>query len=213
MEIPLLIIAAYLIGFVTAIPLGATQIEIAKRALKGQLPQALMIAAGSAASDVMYGFIALFGIAPFLRNSGVMLAFWLVSWALLLALGAYTLLHYGRHVSIRRPKTVPGNTRLALLLGFSLAATNSPIMLWWLLYAEIIKNLVILSVFTAKTSVIFVLSGGAGIASYLVLLSFILLRVGKFISEKAESAINISLGIVLILLSFYPLEKILQLLR
>jgi len=208
-----LIAAAWVIGFITAIPLGATQIEIAKRALRGYMPQAFMIAAGSAASDIMYGLIAMFGIAPFLRDTRVMTAFWLISWALLLALGVYTLLHHSRHIKINQSEKSLGSTRLALLLGFSLAATNSPIMLWWLLYAEIIKKLGILSAFTARTSVIFVVSGGLGIASYLVLLSFILKRVGKFISKKTEAAINISLGAVLLLLSVYPLVKILQVLR
>jgi threonine/homoserine/homoserine lactone efflux protein len=213
MEITLLIVTAWVIGFITAIPLGATQIEIAKRALRGHMRQAWMIAAGSAASDIMYGLIAMFGIAPFLRNNRVMTAFWVVSWALLLALGVYTLLHQSKHINLRQPEKIRGSKRLALLLGFSLAVTNSPIMLWWLLYAEFIKKLGILQAFTAKTSVIFVVSGGAGIASYLVLLSFILRRVGKFMSKKTEAAINLSLGVLLLLLSFYPLVKLVQLFR
>ncbi len=208
-----MIATAWLIGFITAIPLGATQIEIAKRALRGYMRQAMMIAFGSAASDIMYGLIAMFGIAPFLRDNRVMTAFWLISWVLLIALGVFTLLHHSRHINLKQSEKVLGSTRLALLLGFSLAVTNSPIMLWWLLYAEFIKKLGILSVFTAKTSVVFVVSGGLGIASYLILLSFILRRVGKFISKKAEAAINISLGIVLLLLSCYPLVKVLQLFR
>jgi len=54
-------------GFLTAIPIGATQIEIAKRSLNNQIPAALMVVLGSVFSDVMYGIIALFGVALFYR--------------------------------------------------------------------------------------------------------------------------------------------------
>jgi LysE type translocator. len=53
-------------GFVAAVPVGATQLEIARRSLNGYFSSALMIMVGSVISDVMYGIIALFGIAPFL---------------------------------------------------------------------------------------------------------------------------------------------------
>ena len=62
------LIAIYIMGFFTAIPIGATQIEIAKRALAGHVKAALMVVLGSTISDVMYGFIAFFGIAPFLKE-------------------------------------------------------------------------------------------------------------------------------------------------
>jgi len=54
---------------------GATQIEIAKRSFAGYIKAALMIVLGSAISDVMYGFIAFFGIAPFLKEKVVSLLF------------------------------------------------------------------------------------------------------------------------------------------
>jgi threonine/homoserine/homoserine lactone efflux protein len=60
-------ILVYFMGFSTAIAIGATQIEIAKCSLHNQLPAALMVVLGSVSSGVMYGFIALFGVAPFLR--------------------------------------------------------------------------------------------------------------------------------------------------
>ncbi len=59
------LITIYIMGYFTAIPIGATQIEIAKRSFSGLVKPALMIVLGSALSDTMYGFIAFFGIAPF----------------------------------------------------------------------------------------------------------------------------------------------------
>ncbi len=207
MEILLLIPVSCLMGFFTAIPLGATQIEIAKRSLRGYLLPAVLVAIGSALSDIMYGFIAMFGIAPFLKDQKVMAVFWFLSAAVLIVLAFFTL---RQHTKLKNPgqeESALGNNRLALFVGFSLASTNPPIIMWWLICAELIRHMGIVSVFHADTIVIFVLSFGLGIASYLTLLSFVLKRVGKFISKKTESAINISLGLTLILLSLYFLEK------
>ena len=66
-------------GFCAAVPVGATQIEIAKRSLNSHLRAAYMVALGSVSSDVMYGFIALFGVAPFLKEKIVVAVFGLVA--------------------------------------------------------------------------------------------------------------------------------------
>ena len=58
------------LGFVTAIPIGGSQIEAAKRAIHGHLRAAWMVVLGSVSSDIMYGAIALFGVAPFLDVPG-----------------------------------------------------------------------------------------------------------------------------------------------
>ncbi len=209
----LLVPAAYCIGFVTAIPIGPTQIEITKRSLRGYIAPAVMIAVGSAASDIMYGLIAMFGIAPFLQDRRFMLFFWLLSSAMLVGLGIFTLFPHARAKASSKPSDAAlSNGRLSLLLGFTLAVTNAPIMVWWLIYAHLVKAMGIVSAFHAGTSVLFVLSGGLGIASYLTLLSFMMKRVGHAISKRTEAVINISLGVLLLLLSSYSIYKFAQLL-
>lgn len=207
----LLIPAAFAIGFVTAIPVGATQIEITKRSLRGYVSQATMIAVGSASSDIMYGLIAMFGIAPLLQDKKVMTLFWLLSSIMLIALGIFTLLPHARRKSRKESETVLASGRLSLLMGFTIAVTNAPIMLWWLIYAHLVERLGIVSAFSTGTAIIFVFSGGLGIASYLILLSFLMKRLGRSISKKTETIINISLGVLLILLSFYSVDKFLRL--
>jgi hypothetical protein len=64
----LLFVLAFGFGFVAAIPLGGSQIEMAKRAMQGHLRAALAVVLGSVTSDVLYGIIALYGIAPFMRE-------------------------------------------------------------------------------------------------------------------------------------------------
>ena len=48
MKLALLMPLVYVMGFLTAIPIGATQIEIAKRSLNGYVPQAMMVEIGRA---------------------------------------------------------------------------------------------------------------------------------------------------------------------
>ncbi|MCJ7612513.1 MAG: LysE family translocator [Candidatus Aminicenantes bacterium] len=62
-------------GFLAAIPIGASQIEAAKRAIHGHLGPGLMVVLGSVTSDFAYGLAALFGIAPLLRIPIVMASF------------------------------------------------------------------------------------------------------------------------------------------
>ncbi len=93
MKLTLLIVVSYIIGFFTAIPIGATQVEIAKRSISGYFKEALMVVAGSVASDMIYGFIAMFGIAPFLKDEKVEAFFWFVGGTILIILGIFTLIY------------------------------------------------------------------------------------------------------------------------
>ena len=121
MKLILLIIVSYIIGFFTAIPIGATQVEIAKRSISGYFKDALMVIAGSAASDMMYGFIAMFGIAPFLKDEKVEAFFWFVGGTILIILGIFTLIYSDKSNSSNTEKTTLFKSNTSLFIGFSLA--------------------------------------------------------------------------------------------
>lgn len=202
MNIFLLIIIVYIAGFFVAMPIGATQIEIVKRSVHGYIRQALLVVAGSAISDLMYGFIAMFGMTPFLKEKKVMAIFWLVGSGILLVLGILTL--KGRKgKTLKGNKSPLSNDHLSLFVGFSLAVTNLTMMLWWLIGADFIRSTGIISHFTTTTTIIYLLSGTAGIASYLSILTLTFQRIGKLLSERFEHKLNISLGIFLILMAIY----------
>ncbi len=78
-------------GFVAAVPVGATQLEIARRSINGYLSSALVVVAGALLSDVMYGTIALFGIASFLQDPKVVAVFEAVSAVVCAALGIWAI--------------------------------------------------------------------------------------------------------------------------
>jgi len=203
----LLIIVSYIIGFFTAIPIGATQVEIAKRSISGYIKEALMVVAGSVTSDLMYGFIAMFGIAPFLKDKKVEAFFWLVGGIILIVLGIFTLINSNKGNYNNTEKTMLFKAHTSLLVGFSLAVTNPPIIFWWLFCFEFIKSVGIIPNFEPVYAVIFLLSAGVGIASYLSSLAMFLRKVGRKISYKTEGKINKIMGALLIILSFYFLLK------
>ncbi len=207
MRFVLLIIVSYIIGFFTAIPIGATQVEIAKRSMSGYIKEALMVVAGSVTSDLMYGFIAMFGIAPFLKDEKVEAFFWFIGGIILIVLGIFTLIYSDKRGYNNTEKTMLFKAHTSLLVGFSLAVTNPPIIFWWLFCFEFIKSVGIVPNFEPVYAVIFLLSAGAGIASYLSGLALFLRKIGKKISYETEGKINKIMGALLIILSFYFLFK------
>ena len=184
MELTLGMMAIYVMGFFTAIPVGATQIEIAKRSFSGNVRAALMIVLGSAISDVMYGFIAFFGIAPFLKEKVVMAIFWAAGSIILFILGWHTLKNFRKTIHVEDQNKSLQRKGLSLVVGFSLAVTNPMMIFWWLTVADIEQRIGLIKQFTTDTHLLFLLFGGLGIASYLVTLSFILKWAKKFLSDK-----------------------------
>ncbi len=210
MELTLGLIVIYVMGFFTAIPVGATQIEIAKRSFAGHVKAALMIVLGSAISDVMYGFIAFFGIAPFLKEKTVTAVFWLAGSIILFILGGITLKNFKKTIHIEANNKSLKHRGLSFVVGFSLAVTNPMMIFWWITVADIERNIGLITNFTTRTHLLFLLFGGLGIASYLVCLSFILRWAKKFLSEKTERKINFSLGVALLIFGLYFLFRFLQ---
>ncbi len=203
MKIFLFFLLVYIMGYLTAIPIGATQIEIAKRSLNGHIGSAFMVVLGSVSSDVMYGTIAFFGVAPFLKNKMVIAIFWIVGAIILLALGIYTLIQSKRQHSLNLNDTMLRNKQLSFVTGFSLAVTNPMMIFWWLLGAQFLKDLNLVTQFNSTLYAFFLLFGGLGLASYLTTLTLVLHWAKKFVSDRVMQKIYFILGIVLVVFSAY----------
>jgi threonine/homoserine/homoserine lactone efflux protein len=201
---------ALALGFVTAIPIGATQIEIAKRSLRRRFKAALMVVAGSVSSDLLYGVLALYGLAPFLQNKTVLACFEAFG-AVLLWLLAFVTLRESR-----QPKILAFNNsalagkRLSFVTGFSLAATNPMMVFWWLIGMHFLLDLGLVNHSTKIVALTFLIFGGIGIASYLALLAGMLYRVNRFLTEKAMRRVYIIFGIGLFIFSGYFLVRFIQ---
>jgi threonine/homoserine/homoserine lactone efflux protein len=207
-----MMLLAYAMGFFTAIPVGATQVEIAKRALNNQMRAALLVMSGSVLSDVMYGCIAFFGLAPFLQDERTVALFGLCGTVILWVLAYFTLRQSVRAHIVPLNTTLLKSGRWSLITGFSLAVTNPIMIFWWLVGAKIVRDLGLVRAFDLEISLLFLVCGGLGLATYLTSLAFVLQWAKKFVSEKFMHRIHFALGIVLVLLSVYFLVSSLKVL-
>jgi threonine/homoserine/homoserine lactone efflux protein len=212
MDTFLFLLITYVLGFLTAIPIGATQIEIAKRSLNSHLRAAYMVAIGSVSSDVMYGAIALFGVAPFLKNQIVVAGFGLVATVILWLLAFLTFRDGRKANMLELSHATLKSKRLSYFTGFSLAVTNPMMIVWWLIGVKIIKDLGLVTDFDFNASLMFIAAGGIGLATYLFTLANTLHWAKKFISNEMMKKVNYALGTILILLSFYFLATSLKVL-
>ncbi|MGA9118597.1 MAG: LysE family transporter [Bacteroidota bacterium] len=195
-------ICAYLMGFIAAIPLGATQLEIARRSLHGHPRAALMVMAGSVFSDTMYGVFAFFGIAPFLQDEKVLAVFWLLNAVILLGLAFFSLRR-------RDQGSTDGDTgagsleslNVGFVVGFSLAVTNPLMILWWLLGARFVIELGLIERFDMAGNILFLLAGAAGIGSYLTLLALGVHRAKHFLSARGMQRLTKALAAALLVLA------------
>jgi threonine/homoserine/homoserine lactone efflux protein len=196
-----LFLLAFILGFVTAIPLGGSQIEVARRALGGHLRAAVLVAMGSASSDVVYGSVALFGIAPFLSRPGVVAWFYLTGGGLLLALAYYSFRQSTSLHDVDLSHPFLRRRRYSYVIGFVLAFSNPQMILTWLIGKGIAEQLGVVQVFTPGSSVLFVAAGGLGLMSYLIGLAFALSRLKRFFPVGVLRRVYFWLGLLLIGLS------------
>lgn len=204
---------AWGLGFVAAIPVGPSQIEMAKRAISGHLLAAVMVVAGSVSSDIVYGAIALFGLAPFLENPRVLGAFNAVGVVVLWGLAALTLRESRKPHDLGVARAAFRSKRWAWVTGFSLAATNPPMILSWLLGVALAKHVGLASPFPASAKALFIAGGALGLGSYLGVLGIVLYRLKHFIPLKALGRVYFWLGITLFALSFFFLYGAIRYLR
>ena len=198
-----LFLLAYGLGFAAAIPVGPSQIEMAKRVISGHRLAAAMVVAGSVSADIVYGIVALFGIAPFLETPWVLATFNAVGVVVLWSLGFLTMRESRKPRDLGLEDSSLRRKRWAWVTGFSVAATNPPMILSWLLGVALAKRLGLASPFPMSAKVLFITGAALGLGSYLGVLGALLYRFKHFISTKALGRVYFWLGITLFVLSLY----------
>lgn len=199
----LLFLLAFGLGFVAAIPVGGSQIEMAKRAIGGHLRAAALVVLGSVSSDIVYGGVALFALAPFMETRWVLAIFNAVGALLLWILGALTLKESRRPHGLDAARPALASGRWAYLTGFSLAFSNPPMILSWLLGVALAKRLGLASPFPAGAKATFIAGGALGLGSYLGILAVVMYRIKHFIPMRALGKVYFWLGVALFVLSFF----------
>ncbi|MCX6559546.1 MAG: LysE family transporter [Candidatus Aminicenantes bacterium] len=203
MRMVFLFILAIGLGFLTAIPVGGSQIEVAKRAILGHLRSAGMVILGSVSSDVMYGAISLYGLAPFLQVRWVMAAFNAVGAVVLWGLAFVTLRQSRKPPQLELEHALLRRRRRAYFTGFLLAVTNPQMILTWLYGVVLAKHLGLANPLTGASKAVFIAGGAIGLGGYLTVLALGMLRFKHFIPIRALGKIYYWLGLALVLLSFF----------
>jgi len=202
MQSVLLVLLAFGMGFVAAIPIGPSQIEMAKRAIKGHLRAAQMVVLGSVSSDILYGIVALFGIAPLLEFPRVLVAFNVVGALILWLLTWLTWKESRKPHELDVEHSSLKSKRWAYLTGFSVAMTNPPIIFSWLVGLTLAKRFGLATPLTDASKVLFIGGGAMGLGGYLGGLGVLLHRVKHVIPAHAMGTIYRWLAVTLFALSW-----------
>ena len=203
MQYIVFVIAAFIMGFLAAIPAGPVQIEVARRAINDHLRSSLMVILGAFTVDVLYGVIAFFGIAPFLQKEIVMAIFWLIGGIILLFLSYMIIKHSSRQHAINPNKVHLMRKRWGFISGLTLSIVNPMLIFWWLMGQRLFMDIGLTDNFTTSIAVSFLAAAAIGLASYLTLLSLFLCWTKKFIPPNKMRWINLFFGIALVLIAFY----------
>ena len=206
-EYILFITAAFIMGFLAAIPAGPVQIEVARRAINGHLRSSFMVVLGAFTVDVLYGVIAFFGIAPFLKKEIVMAAFWLIGGIFLLTLAYIIIKNKSKQRFTDESSKYIINNTWGFISGFTLSAVNPMLIFWWLIGQRLFIDVGLIEYFNINIALFFLAAAGLGLASYLMLLSFFLYWTKQFISANKMQWINFSFGIALLLIGVYFIFK------
>lgn len=189
------------LGFVAAIPVGGSQIEVAKRAMVGHWRAAAMVIVGSVSSDIVYGSIALWGLAPLLETRWVLAAFSILASLLLGGFAWLTIRESRRPEGIDTQRRTLRSGRWSYVTGFSIAFSNPQMVLTWLLGVALAKRAGLATPFPNNAKVLFIAGGAAGLAGYLVALGAVVHRVKHFIRPAVLRRVYFTLGLALGLLS------------
>lgn len=192
-----------IMGLLSAIPIGAVQLEVAKKAVNGHLMPAIATAVGSASSDFLYGFLTLFGLGQFLFKQDFQIFIYSMGIAVIVFLSYRTWKEY-RHTF--QPDEAPPiyKKRFAFLTGFTIAITNPGIIIWWIIGFKIFHDLALFTDYTPMVKLLFILSGCAGLGGYLVIIALLLHRLHHNLPDKYLDWMHIILlGLFAVLIVYF----------
>lgn len=193
------------LGFLSAIPVGAVQVEVMRLTLRGHQRAGIATAAGSATSDLVYGILALFGLAGVLSNHSVQIPFYLAGAAVLGFLLFRAIRDHSRPDEERSPDSPKHHH--SFITGFLLAITNPGIALWWLVGLRLAVDAGLCPHSTVAHRLVFVIAGVSGLFGYLVAISFVVSHINKRLSGRLFSFLHWALIAILSLLVSYFLYR------
>lgn len=203
----LLIAIGLIMGFLSSIPVGAVQVEVAKKAINGHLKPAIIIAIGSATSDFIYGFLTLFGLGGFLFHKEFKIGVYILGIIVLSFLFFRSLKEHKRGI-IQYEKRLVYKHRISFFTGFTIAITNPGMIIWWIVGFKLFLDIDLFDEITPLIKFIFILSGCAGLVGYLIFIATMLNRMKTSVSKKFLHRMNKCLMVLLAVLTIYFMVKL-----
>lgn len=207
LKLLVVIIFGLILGFLSAIPVGAVQLEVAKKALNGHLKPAIAIALGSATSDFIYGVLTLFGLGKLLSNKEFQLVVYILGIIVLSFIFIRSFREY-RFKIAKHDTVLVYKKRISFLTGFTIAITNPGMVIWWIVGFKLFLDLSLFEEINAPIKFLFVLSGCTGLGGYLIFIARTLNRMQKSFSDKFLHRMNLFLMILLTILVLYFILKV-----
>ena len=202
------------IGIISMIPIGAVQLQIIKKSLKGHLRAAVMTAIGSVSSDCIYGAIVLFGISSFVTNRTFQIVLYAAGILLLSGIFIKMYRDRGKPVNSSEDVTPKYHGRLSFVSGFSIAFFNPGMIIWWIFGYHFFVNLSLFEEITTTIKIIFLTSACIGLGGYLIAIALIVYKLKMSFSEKFLRRVNIFIfslfGILIIYFIFMLLRTLLN---
>jgi len=201
------VIFGLFLGFLSAIPVGAVQLEVAKKALNGHLKPAIAIAMGSATSDMIYGLLTLFGLGHFLSNKKFQIIVYVLGIIVLAFIFSRSFKEYTQKITKHETHLV-FKKKISFLTGFTIAITNPGMVIWWIVGYRLFIDLSLFPEVNTPIKMLFVLSGCSGLSGYLVFIAHALDRMKKSVSDNFLHRMNLVLMILLTVLIVYFIAKL-----
>lgn len=199
----LIALFSFIYWFLLSIPVGAIQIEIARRAFNGYFKSAIAIVLGSVISDIIYGLVALLGVFQVLAKPQIRPFFWLGGAFLLISLGVMATRNYSHPHEVKVGGHLLLKKRYSLVTGFLVAVSNPLMIIGWLAGAEVAHRFGLMNNPSYVDLLVFVCFGVLGLGTYLTLIAVILFRVRHFLSENIIRVTSLIFGFALIGLGLY----------
>lgn len=188
-------------------PVGAVQLEVARKAISGHYMPAILVAFGSATSDLVYGILTIFGLGGFLFDRQFQIVVYILGIIVLLFLLLRAIKEHKNGV-IDDDNPLVYKKRISFLTGFTIAVTNPGMVIWWIVGFKLFIDLDLFVAITPCIKIIFILSGCFGLMGYLVFIASLLHRMKQSVSDRFLHNINVFLMILLSALISYFIVKL-----
>lgn len=207
MDIVKIIISGFAIGFVSALPLGPSALEIIRRGVLYGFREAFGVALGTATSDIIYSTLALAGVsAVILSNRFAENVIGVIAAIIIASFGLYTIYDTRKNNRLSLEKLEQREPN-PYATGLLMTVFNPFVLLFWSGVVALVfrSSLVSSDHFRAG---IFIASAIFGILVWTLILSY-LASIGKVkFGQHFRRNLNLIIGLILILAALLILIKL-----